>query len=470
MHQNPPLLVARDGWGKVRWQTQLGERVQPSVYGYYTMGYLRATVRDHLIVLWTGTRMVAVDTLGKGRGTMPAVFWPPAPDWSDWRNPLGPRRQVRARNIAMAAAVARFSPNDRRNLAANVPVMISEELLCYQRASELCGVDPMTGKDLWVRQDTRPDSILFGDDQYLFVLPSGQPAATVLRAADGKLLDTRPVPQERLSTFGRYVLLWRDTRLELWDPWEKRPVWPAIKFGPDARPTVVDRESVAVFEPGKGRFALIRIPDGRKLIDAELGPQRVFSDLHVFRSSEQSMLVINGVERTGRPAGQVWGPPGTASVPINRAHVYGFDRHGKKLWSDPVVVEDQYLVTNQPARLPVLVFACAVQLPNPNPNQPPQQKTTLLCIDKRTGRTYGPESVPGYYYLRIAGDPEQKTVEFQIQQSVRLKFSDRPPPPPPPAKDAESLWKAFLKGAGLAPPAPKPEPKQQPAPAKESKR
>jgi outer membrane protein assembly factor BamB/tetratricopeptide (TPR) repeat protein len=462
VQQNPPLLLARDGWGKVRWQTQLGERTQPAVYASFGVAYLRTTIHDHLILLWTGTRMVAIDALAKGRGSTPAVFWPPAAGLSDARNPLRVARRDRQLNLArMAAGMDPLAPGNRPFLAANVPVMISEELVCYQRASELHGVDPMTGKDLWVRQDMRPDSVLFGDDQHVFVLPFDQPTATVLRAADGKLLDTRPVPQERLSTFGRNALVWRGGSLELWDPWEQRRAWPAIKFGPGARATVVDRETVAVFEHG-GRFALVRIADGRKLIDAQLRPEPVFSDLHVFRSSDHTMLVVNGVERTGPSPVQVYGLPGMSYVQINRAHVYGFDGQGKRVWSDPVTVEDQYLPVNQPARLPVLAFACAVQ-PR-NPNQPLEPTTVILCVDKRTGRTYGPESVSRFSYLRIAGDPEKKTVEFQMQQPVTLTFSDRPPPPLTPARTGEALWKAFLRGMGGESPVALPPAVKKPAP------
>ncbi len=66
----------------------------------------------------------------------------------------------------------------------------------------------------------------------------------------------------------------------------------------------------------------------------------------------------------------------------------------------------------------------------------------------------------GTAYLRVAGDPEQKTVTFQMQQPVTLKFSDQPPAPPPAAKDSNALWKAFWKGMGLEPPETPPDPKK----------
>jgi len=451
VQENPPLLVARDGWGKVRWQVQIGDRAAQGNFPF-TPAFLRAAVRDHLVVLWTGTRLIAIDTLAAGRGSTPRILWPPAAELGDSRKPVRGRRRGAVAQLAVPGRIdllADFGPGNRRLMAANVPVVINDELVCYQRVHELCGVDPMSGRELWVRRDARPDSIVFGDEKYIFVLPYDQTTATVLRAADGKLLDTRPIPHERLPNFafGRNVLVWRDGSLELYDPWEKRPVWPAMKFAADARVTVVDRESAAVFEPRTGRFTLVRVPDGRKIIDAGLRPERFFADLHVFRSADRTMLVINGLERTRPRDFQAFGLQGVQNVQIGRAHVYGFDRQGKKAWDEPVTVEDQFLPTNQPARLPVLVFARGV--PSRNPNFP-TQKITILCIDKRTGRVLGPETLSGLSYLRLAGDPEKKTVEFRSQQQVvTLKLTDKPVPPP---KTGEMLWKAFWKGIGAEEP------------------
>jgi hypothetical protein len=75
---------------------------------------------------------------------------------------------------------------------------------------------------------------------------------------------------------------------------------------------------------------------------------------------------------------------------------------------------------------------------------------TILCVDKRTGQVYGPESIPGQQYLRITGDPAQKTVDFAMPQPRTLKFSDRPLTPP--SKTAEALWKAFWRIGGSEPP------------------
>ena len=70
------------------------------------------------------------------------------------------------------------------------------------------------------------------------------------------------------------------------------------------------------------------------------------------------------------------------SKPIHEGRLYAFDRHGKLQWPAPVKIENQRVALNQPTDLPILSFACRV--PDEDNGQ---YRTSLLCIDKRSGRT-----------------------------------------------------------------------------------
>ncbi len=450
IQQSPSALSARDGWGRVRWQMPMGELMRQGSFPF-SAAFLRAAVRDHLLLLSMGFKVVAVDTLGTAHGGSPRVLW--TQDLSEpGKVPQG-RRSLRVQPIGMFGGFPPFGVN-QRSYAVNAPIAIGEAIVCYQRFQSLYGVDPLTGEVVWVREDTRPDSTLFGDDRFVFVLPPDQSAATVVSTSDGKVLGNRPIPQERLTTVGRNVLVWREATLQLIDPWENRPVWPAMKFKPDSRIQVVDRDLAAVLESGE-RFVLVSLADGRKVIDAPVQPVRTFSDIHVLLSEDHCMLIVNGLERTGQPEVNFYGLGGMPHVQITRAHVYSFDRRGKKLWAEPVTVQDQFLLVNQPANLPVLVFACGVQ--KRTPNFAIQPKTAILCVDKRTGRVVSPpETYDGLSHFRIVADQEKKTIEFHLQRDVvALKFTDTPPPPPPPTKPTKTssaLWKSLWKAAAPAVP------------------
>ena len=71
--------------------------------------------------------------------------------------------------------------------------------ICVQRLRSLIALDPLTGATLWVRQDIPQGSVVFGDDEYVFVLPPDKPEALVLRALDGEYVGTRKIPRTGIA-------------------------------------------------------------------------------------------------------------------------------------------------------------------------------------------------------------------------------------------------------------------------------
>jgi outer membrane protein assembly factor BamB len=457
LHQNPPALRIVDGWGKVRWTVSVSELMRQESFPM-SSAFLRATVRDHLLLLSIGFKIVALDTLAAADRGSPKVLW-----IQDLEEPV--RTALRRGRVRGAPARMpghrTISPFASPQFPTNIPASISEGLLCYQRFQTLYGVDPVSGEVLWVREDIRPDSVVFGDERYVLVLPPEKSEAMIFRADDGRSLGTTPaLPAQRLVTLGRLIASWRPesqgTVLELIDPLDGRPVWPAQAFDQDAKVCAVDNEAVGVFEPRKGHFTLVRLVDGRKLIDHQMQPEAGMSDLHIFPSAEQTLLVISGPERATSSGRHYYGLQGVPSVQVGRGKVYAFDPQGKPLWKEPVSVRDQFLVLHQPRRLPALIFACSVQEQRTNPMGTP--KTTILAVDKRTGQVFRPkERFEGVAHFRLEASAEAKAIEIRLQRElVSLKFTDQPVKPAdkdvrkkPAAKPSSALLKAFRRAVGL---------------------
>jgi hypothetical protein len=56
-----------------------------------------------------------------------------------------------------------------------------------------------------------------------------------------------------------------------------------------------------------------------------------------------------------------------------------------------------------------------------------QQKLSLVGVDKRTGRPIRPKSLPATAYFRLIGNPDQHTVQVQLQQQVvTMTFTGQP--------------------------------------------
>jgi hypothetical protein len=232
--------------------------------------------------------------------------------------------------------------------------------------------------------------------------------------------------------------------LNLFDPLEGRPDWPERKFAAGARVGMVGEKAVGVMEPG-GHFALYSLPDGRTIADLELEAEPSLRDITLLESAGKYFLLTSDsapddvVQQPGFPIGGGLRGPGSFQIggdqsrlqsvspskPVGTGRLYAFDGHGKLLWPVPVKIEDQRIVLNQPADL---TFACRVR----DEEQSGRYKTSVLCIDKRNGRTaYQAEDYQNNPedFFQIVGDAKKKTVDLRDwTNTITLTFTDKPWP------------------------------------------
>ena len=126
------------------------------------------------------------------------------------------------------------------------------------------------------------------------------------------------------------------------------------------------------------------LPDGRTIADLKLEAEPSLREIALFESGSQCFLLTRGSSgRANVPPMQH--VPGCSYLPIYRGRLYAFDRQGKLQWPAPAEIKNQYMLMNQPSRLPVLTFACQVYEQRPFGQM--RFKASVLCIDKRNGRT-----------------------------------------------------------------------------------
>jgi len=424
LHQTPlPNLVGRDGLGDEVWKLPLTELARRGDF-LLNRSLMRVSVCGHLLVLTSGQRILAADTLGTGQSR---ILWSRDLDQSNRHRSRRAGLHVQLANLAAGMPPIPLSRYEHDPMS--LPRIVNEQVLCFRQLRNCIAVDPWTGDTLWVRRNVPRDSELFGDHQYVFLVRPGRTTATVLRAMDGTVLGEREVPVERERTLGRHVLGWQRGEdrcvLELVDPWESRSLWPPKEFAAGAKLRYVEEETVGVYEP-EGRFVLVDLSDGRTVIDAQLRPDRSLTEFLVLPSSDQYLVVL--YERVVSPdqVRRTFALHGVTSAQIGRAQAYAFDRRGNALWPSPVTVKDQWLPLGQPSRLPVLAFACIVQ--ERRAGAQTRSKTSILCIDKRNGREVFREQLAGATNsFDLVGDPEKDTVELRFQRNtVTMTFTDEP--------------------------------------------
>lgn len=485
--QNRQMVLGCDELGKERWEVPLMEGGQRVNFGY-NANMTQARTRGHLVLLSMGTKILAVDPLGFS-GNTSKLLW--SQDLTDANADLGGGGVVIQGGLrgGMAVFGGPFGIQPQFSFRMNPFGPITNRYVCFQRFRNLVAVDPLTGESLWVRQDIPANSEVFGDEEFIFVLPPDQDEAMVFRALDGELLGKRRVPRPKsqdasnvdtldrsvyspfhhtgMATLGRCVLTWdanpKERELSLFDPWEQRPVWPSRKFAAGSKACLVGETAIGVFEPS-GHFVLLSLPDGRAIADLKLTPEPSLSEIVVTRLGGQYFLLAHDARPRARMDRHPIQPlPGTLYQPIRRGRLYAIDRQGKSTWPSPAVIEDQHLLLNQPAGLPVLVFAC--QKYEQRKEGQMWAKTWVLGVDRRCGRiVYDKDTQNTTMTLDLIGDTDQKTVELRMQNTtVVLRFTDKPVVTPPagqarPKQPEGSVTDALLRALQRAAAEGAPEP------------
>ena len=369
-------LLGWDASGRQVWQVGLGGHFDEQFFSTDMAGQDVALTSGHLVLAWLGGRLYAVDGFG-GRTT---VRWDRATIEID---PLLAEMGL----VGPGIRRGRFGGNPgAAGLTGTeaAPLLVTSSAVCFLKDNKLLAVDPLSGDVLWLRDDLRPESHMWGDDDLLFVVAPDADEAVVLSVRDGKELARRRVPDARdlLGPVDRCVAGWTATgdtmRLTLFDPWTQKTVVQR-DFHAQARCWPLDGCEVAVLDP-QGSLVVVALPSGDEILRTWIGPQPTLESFAVLRGSQQYILVANEVKPPGK--GQVFlGEPGGNSMLVD-GRVYAIDRQsGKQNWMTEV--SGQRLQLDLPSDLPVLTFLGVGQRMD---GDDVKEFCRVLCLDARTGR------------------------------------------------------------------------------------
>jgi hypothetical protein len=449
--RTPQSILGRDAYGRERFRVPLFPPQGPQQRYFFHRSFSYGAVNAHLLLVSVGYQIVAIDALGRNQDASRNVLW--RQELTDELPGVHPYRGVRARPVQLPGQGARYRAEDTQGRPLGLMGPVLENGVTFQRASDLICADPIRGDTLWVRHDIPPGSDLFGDDQVLLCVPPGsnerQVEAIALGPLDGTELGKCQVPLmghgwKRIATLGRRVLEWNEgdesSSLALTDPWEQRTVWSRTFSGPsESRPAIwlLENRAVGVFQRS-GKFVLLNLADGQAQIEQQLLPEPELSGIYLIGSGDQIFLMTHVGQTAGKPNQLVTSV--SAGRTVVTGHLYAFDRHtGRSQWPVPAYLEQRGLSLSQPGNIPLLVFVEQVASVQGGNRRVPT--TTVLCLDKRTGRPVHeasglPRLTGGFV---VEGDPEQQTVTVSLESmELRFKFLDQPVAPEPPWQgDAE---------------------------------
>ncbi len=267
----------------------------------------------------------------------------------------------------------------------------------------LMGLDPLSGRKLWLREDVRGDSRIHGMGENVLVVEADQDGKAkstrlirfadgvvvsgtdlssayqrLLQVADGKLVHTKEVAEGGLAVVGLAV----NGGQELW----KVAVPAGTQFAEDE-----DDQTVSWLEPD-GKFRRIDAATGRDLLVAKVDPFHVQgAQAKVLGDPDRLYLLLNKQTAPGSMVASNFSvATGVQQVPAN-GEFYAFDRStGKTLWR--ISAKNQMLITENFDQMPVVLFSS--RYTRPGNGNARQNVGAFLSVDKKTGKRLMDEEKP----------------------------------------------------------------------------
>lgn len=305
-------------------------------------------------------------------------------------------------------------------------------------------VDPLTGKERWVKSDVPTSMELFGDGAHVFLAPPRTERKnrrqTAVRALDGVSVvvpDFLRQYDARLRLVDGKILLKEsgddENVLRLFDPAQGLDVW-SLPLGKDGLALHSLDPAVAGGVDKEGKLTIVDALSGRPLLRARLEPlgTRDFDSkqpLHLIGDAQSWFVFSNERPEMPKDAGKETlkrASPQQAQQDLRTVDVCGpaycFDRQtGLPRWKTQLPL--QALVTEQFEDTPMVLFACNLNLIVTNERiRGVRYFSRVMALDKRDGTEIGDRyDRDNNPYVDLRVDPAAGLVEL-IGQSHRIGY------------------------------------------------
>jgi outer membrane protein assembly factor BamB len=309
-------------------------------------------------------------------------------------------------------------------------------------------VEPLTRRTLWVRKGIPDRTQLHGDARHLVLVETDAQrkvsATKLLRAVDGLAVENAPDSGRALAEArsfrldGRHALLAGGTGDE---PRTLRRI--DLATGKDEWKRAFDAKAVPVTAPLNPEWAGFLKPDGTaEVVSARTGETvaalkldaknveaqlKACAGVQLLADADRFYLILDRDPSAGSTNGTrpvpVYNGNMVRSLKVN-GPVYAFDRAtGRRLWYYADVLENQWLVLEQFADLPVLIAAAPVMRENNN-----QYTHAVVVIEKERGRLVLDKNVQynGNLFHGLTVDQKNGTVSLNRFDTKIVVSPDEP--------------------------------------------
>ena len=294
-------------------------------------------------------------------------------------------------------------------------------------------VEAQTKRVQWVRKGIADRTQIHGDARYIVLVETDaqrKPVGTkLIRAVDGMLVENSPDcgrilgEAKSFKLYGRHALLTSGTgeearALRLFDMATGTDVW---KKDIDARSVPISAPINAEwtgFVKSDGTAEVLSVKTGEPVAKLKIDPKNVESQMkscigaQLLADADRFYLILDRDPSAGSTNGtrplQVYNNYMLRSQKVN-GPIYAFDRAtSKRLWTYADVLENQWLVLEQFADLPVLIASAPVMGENN------QYSHAVVVIEKERGRLVFNKNVlyNGNVFQNLIVDQKNSTISM----------------------------------------------------------
>ncbi len=431
------LRMSDAATGEERWNVSLTRtnfqslvtdwRAEPFLarYNYQTLG--------HLVVLQVGHLVFGIDPQNKGR-----VLW----EKSLLPTAVGAVANSYTFDPRDGSVQVLYSNGEMQRLGTAGP--LQGAVICLLTRDALTAIDPVTGRTLWTRTDVNAQSVVFGDEQNIYVVGMGEgntaTGTRAFRAYDGVTVRVRDFTNEyqnRVRMLGRNILVSEtDVRnvlqMRIYDVLAGRTVWEQ-KFAPGSVQLRSEDPNLAGAVEPDGTVRVVNLSTTKEVLKGKMrwgkmAPKDLPSAKGVYLVADANAVyvAVNGPPDVN--VQPMWGggggqpPPiqpmlsqgyGLRALPVN-GDVYAFDRKTNKLlWTNEYPNTTMTLTHFED--MPVIVFTGRYQK-RTGPSFMPH--STIDVVHKRTGKAllHKENAINNPYFHAVQMEARTGRFEFQSTQ------------------------------------------------------
>lgn len=355
----------------------------------------------------------------------------------------------KARHASGSLSVTRNTNRD------GLLAMSSSNVVCYHGRRRVIALDAHSGDVIWIRNRVPRNSVVFGDEQYMFIVPPDRNKSMCLKSIDGSSVEVKDLPTklskaianighklvtiENQTSTGLLGLSKPGTKITLLDPIKDKTAW-KVSLNRESYISLIDGHKLVSVDPERNA-SLVDLVTGKqtKFGNIPESAMKSVTEMYSLDDKENVYLFINK-----RTRGYSSSYLSLRSIRMRNGSVVALNKDsGKVAWTWDVASKHKevgknfstHLLLDHIDKSPLLLFASRRGIHKENVYY---NLVSILAVDKKTGKVVLDHRAAtnnsfrsvvfnmAEKYIDLSSYNERYRIQAIVQQAA---VEDFPPPP-----------------------------------------